>query len=89
MPSPEQTRKIKNRFEIILFPSHSIKEDGSGGPRHGPQQQDDTTLLCTDGLQTNDTKNLNGIMDGQKNTVDTWTILQLLKYHTLQPGQNE
>ena len=31
------------------------------------ESEDDTPLLCTDGLQTNDTKNLNGIMDGQKN----------------------
>ena len=45
------------------------------------QQEDseeDTIQFCTDGFKTNDTKNLNGVIDGQKNTVDIWTILQQL-----------
>ena len=33
-----ETRKIKNRFEIMSNPLYSIKEDDSRGPRHGPQQ---------------------------------------------------
>ena len=68
-----ETRKIKNRFEIMSNPLYSIKEDDSRGPRHGPQQwqlttgkqksqqddsEEDATLLWTDDLKTNDTKNL-------------------------------
>ena len=53
------------------------------------ESEDDTPLLCTDGLQPNDTKNLKGIMDGQRDVVDTWTILQLLQNHTLQPCQDD
>ena len=38
MPSPEQTTKNKNRFEIMSNPFCSFEEDDSRGPRHGQQQ---------------------------------------------------
>ena len=53
------------------------------------QQEDseeDTTLSRADVFKTNNTKNLNGIMDGQKNTVDTWSILQLSRQNAMQLG---
>ena len=52
-------------------------------------EEENTHLLCTDGVLTQNTENPSGIMDGQRNIVDTWTTLQLLISHTLQHGQKE
>ena len=41
-------------------------------------EEENTPLLCSDGLLTHNTENPNGIMDGQKSIADTWTIRQLL-----------
>ena len=38
MPSPEQTRRIKHRFEIMSNPFYFIKEEDSIGLKHGPKQ---------------------------------------------------
>ena len=66
--TPEDQNMDHNDGSVTIGKQKTQQEDS----------EEDTTLLCTDGLQTNDTKNLNGIMDGQKNAVDTWTIWQLL-----------
>ena len=82
MPSPEQTRKIKTRFEIASVPFSTVREDDSRRAKHGRERlqydhwkaKDATRrriqeklpfLFCTNGRQTNDIKNLNGITDGQ------------------------
>ena len=35
MPSLEQKRKIKTRFEIMSVPFHTVREDDTRGAKHG------------------------------------------------------
>ena len=68
-----------------MIPEDQDTDHNNGSMTIGKQKtqqedsrEDTTTLLCTDGMQTNDIKNLNGISDGLKNIVDTWIYRQLL-----------
>ena len=48
-----------------------------------------TAQICIDAIQTHKIKNPNDVTDGQRNILDTWTILQLLTYPTSPRGLNE
>ena len=45
--------------------------------------------FCIDGRKRKRVKNLNLLAVGEKNIVVTWTILQLLTYHTTQQGKSD
>ena len=86
--SPEKTRNIKSRFEIMSVPFCTMQEDDSRWAKHGRERwqydhwkakkRDKRRIQEIDGVQTNDIKHLNGITDGHKNIVDTWITLQML-----------
>ena len=45
--------------------------------------------FCIDGKKRKRVQNHNGLAAGQNNVVVSWTILQLLTYHTMQHGKSD
>ena len=105
MPSPEQTRKIKTRFEILSVPFYTVKEDDSRGAKHGRErwQYDHWKAKAATRRRIQeklpfyfalmaDRQTITRIsMESRtdKNILNTLTTLQLLILHTMQPGQND